>query len=222
MNCWINHVSTNGQLIKHSLDIKVSLSFQHIIKSPQGKFILLDAGTRKVLPYLQQRGIRELYMIINSHPDLDHLQGLEKVAYEMPVRYIGLPHSLLESENYDILLNTARRKNIALLGLESGQDIKVEKDWSIKVLFPEAAASEEDYNNYSLVLRVAYKGFSLLLPGDLEKQGLQTLLETRKLKPCTLTSVLEQSRSCADPDKGCLALLHYFIWVKGKNLTIQH
>ncbi|MDD2621317.1 MAG: ComEC/Rec2 family competence protein, partial [Syntrophomonadaceae bacterium] len=164
-----------------------------LLKSPQGKFILLngggsqfyDVGTRKVLPYLHQRGIRELYMIINSHPDLDHLQGLEKVAHEMPVRYIGLPHSLLESENYDILLNTARRKNIALLGLESGQDIRVEKDWSIKVLFPEAAASEEDYNNHSLVLRVAYKGFSLLLPGDLEKEGLQTLLETRKLKPCT-------------------------------------
>lgn len=168
-----------------------------LLKSPQGKFILLDGGgseffdpgSDKVLPYLHRRGIRELYMIINSHPDLDHLQGLEKVAQEMPVQYIAMPACLADSENYKALKNLARQRNAVLLKLAQGQDICIEKDWLIKVLYPEKDTGGEGYNNRSLVLRVAYKEFSLLLPGDLEKEGLNALLETHRFKFSTIVKV---------------------------------
>ena len=74
-----------------------------LLKSPQGKFILvdgggsqfLDVGAKTVLPYLHYRGIRQLDIMINTHPDIDHLQGLEGVAEQMPVRYLGLPASII-------------------------------------------------------------------------------------------------------------------------------
>ncbi|MEN6326844.1 MAG: DNA internalization-related competence protein ComEC/Rec2 [Syntrophomonas sp.] len=168
-----------------------------LLKSPQGKFILVDGGgsqffdpgSDKVLPYLHRRGIRELYMIINSHPDLDHLQGLEKVAGEMPVQYIAIPACLAEAQEYDLLKNLVRKRNAVLLKLAEGQEINLEKDWMIKVLYPERKAVGEDYNNRSLVLRVAYKDFSLLLTGDLEKEGLNTILQTHQLQPSTVVKV---------------------------------
>lgn len=52
-----------------------------LIKTPRGKFILLDGGgsdfseipDRTLIPYLRHRGIRHVDMVINSHPDTDHL-----------------------------------------------------------------------------------------------------------------------------------------------------
>ncbi len=168
-----------------------------LLKSPQGKFILLDGGgsqffdpgSDKVLPYLHRRGIRELYMIINSHPDLDHLQGLEKVAREIPVQYIAVPACLAGAKDYDMLKSMARKRNAVLVKLAGGQEISIEKDWLINVLYPEKDADEEDYNERSLVLRVAYKDFSMLLPGDLGKEGLNALLQSHRLKPSTIVKV---------------------------------
>lgn len=120
-----------------------------LLKSPQGKFILVDGGgsqffdpgSDKVLPYLHRRGIRELYMIINSHPDFDHLQGLEKVAGEMPVQYIAIPACLAEAKEYDLLKKLARKRSAVLLKLAEGQEIGIEKDWLLKVLYPDRKAN---------------------------------------------------------------------------------
>ena len=54
-----------------------------LLKTPRGRFILVDGGGsdfydvggRIVLPYLHHRGIHELYLLINTHPDKDHLQA---------------------------------------------------------------------------------------------------------------------------------------------------
>lgn len=168
-----------------------------LLKSPAGKFILVDGGgsaffdpgSSKVLPYLHRRGIRELYMIVNSHPDLDHLQGLEKVAKEMPVEYLAIPACLEEATEYEVLKKLAHERDITLLKLSSGQQLGIEKDWLVKVLYPDKKTKGENYNNRSLVLRIAYKDFSLLLPGDIEKEGLQTLLQGKQVKPSTIVKV---------------------------------
>ena len=59
-----------------------------------------DIAHRKLLPYLHYRGIREIWLEVNTHPDTDHLQGLEEVLAEMPVRCAAIPASLATSEKY--------------------------------------------------------------------------------------------------------------------------
>lgn len=115
-----------------------------LLKTPQGKFVLIDGGgsefydvgANTVLPYLHRRGIRELYMLINTHPDWDHLGGLQTVAAQMPVDYIGLPASVFNCKEYIALKDTANRENTPVLPLAKGQYINLEKGLSVKVLNP--------------------------------------------------------------------------------------
>ena len=53
-----------------------------------------DVGGKMVLPYLHRQGICRLEMIINTHPDYDHLGGLLTVAEEIKTGYLGLPESI--------------------------------------------------------------------------------------------------------------------------------
>ena len=39
-----------------------------------------NAGERIVLPYLRSHGVRSIDLIVITHPDLDHIGGLESVA----------------------------------------------------------------------------------------------------------------------------------------------
>ena len=168
-----------------------------LLKTPQGKFILLDGGgstlydvgKTTVLPYLHRRGIRSLSMIINSHPDNDHLQGLESVAEETPIGIIAVPQTLLEAEEYQGLKQTAQRCDIPWTGLSAGQEIKLEEGLSIKVLHPGRDIHPEDNNNQSAVLRISYGNFSALLSGDIEKEAMQSLLEQGAITDTTIVKV---------------------------------
>lgn len=169
-----------------------------LIKTPQGKFILLDGGgstfydvgNNTVLPYLHRRGIRYLHMIINSHPDNDHLQGLESVTKETPVGLIAVPYNLLNAEEYRPLKQTAQRRKVSWQGLSAGQEIKLEKGLRIQVLHPGGDTfKKNNSNNQSVVLRISYGEFSLLLTGDIEKEAMQALLNEGLLNNTTIVKI---------------------------------
>ncbi len=156
-----------------------------LIKTPQGKFILLDGGgshyypvgQKKVVPYLHHRGVRELFMIINSHPDSDHLQGLIEIAAPIPFEYAAVPETLINSEEYEELKTIAWSRGAPVLTAAAGQRINIEEGLGLQVLYPPADLYSDDNNDHSLVLRCEFGDFSLLLPGDLEQEGLQYLTE---------------------------------------------
>ena len=57
-----------------------------LIRSPSGQTVLYDGGRRddQVLEYLREIGVQSLDLVIASHPDADHIGGLEAVidAYQ--------------------------------------------------------------------------------------------------------------------------------------------
>lgn len=121
-----------------------------------------------MLPYLHHRGIRQLDMIINTHPDIDHFQGLEVVAEQMPVRYLGLPASIINCPEYAQIKNTAQTQKTEVISLRAGQTINLEEGLEIKVLYPQMEAYDGDqYNQESVVLQVKYHDFAALLSGDI-------------------------------------------------------
>jgi competence protein ComEC len=168
-----------------------------LIKTPQGKFILLDGGgstlydvgDTTVLPYLHRRGIRSLCMVINSHPDNDHLQGLESVVKETPVGLIAVPQTLLDAKEYGILKQTAQLHKIPWRGLSEGQEIRIEEGLNIQVLQPKMQTDMTDNNNQSVVLRISYGKFSILLTGDIEKEAMQSMLEQGRITAATIVKV---------------------------------
>jgi competence protein ComEC len=168
-----------------------------LMKSPQGKFILVDGGgsqlydvgANTVLPYLHHRGIRQLDMIINTHPDFDHLQGLESVAAEIDVKYLGLPESIKDRKEYKNLMSIANSHRTLTVPLRSGQFIKLEEGLQIKVLHPEGESYPgDDFNQQSVVLQITYGDFSALLSGDITTEVMATVLKKAD-NPITLVKV---------------------------------
>ncbi len=169
-----------------------------LLKSPRGKFVLIDGGGNAlyevgkttVLPYLHRRGIRELTLLVNTHPDNDHLQGVESVAEELAVENIAVPGSLSDCNEYGVLKQIAVRRRLPIISLQSGNEINIEEGLRIKVLHPgNQTFSKNSNNNQSVVLRISYREFSILLTGDIEAEAMQALLDDGQLTPTTIVKV---------------------------------
>lgn len=179
-----------------------------LVKTPQGKFILVDGGgsqfydvgTRKVLPYLKHRGIRTIDLAINTHPDIDHLGGLETVIEGVKVRYVGIPSSLYSCREYTNFKEKGERYGIPLLLLKGGDRLDIEEKVTVQVL-DHGSPALSDFNDQSIVLYLKYREFSAVLCGDLGTEGLQQLTFTHSQTPVTVVKVPHHgSRSSLLPE----------------------
>lgn len=203
-----------------------------LLKTPQGKFILIDGGGSSLydvgrttlLPYLHRRGIRKLSLLLNSHPDNDHLQGIEAAAGEMQVKYIAVPASLANCTEYSVLQEIAVHRRIPILSLAAGQEIHLEKGLGIKVLHPGGRdLLKNSNNNQSVVIRISYKEFSALLTGDIEEEAMQVLLDERRLMATTLVKVPHHgSKSSLIAEFYQQVQPHYAIISVGSNNLFGH
>ena len=165
-----------------------------LLKTPQGKFILIDGGgsefsdigRKKVLPYLHHRGIHHLLMVINTHPDIDHLQGLQSVVEEIPVQYLAIPASLADSPAYDTFKGEAQKKRTPIRGLKRGEGWALDSECRLIVYHPPAGLSDENNNEHSLVMLFKFRDFSALLTGDVNSQVLASLQREGLKGPVTV------------------------------------
>ncbi|NLG33306.1 MAG: DNA internalization-related competence protein ComEC/Rec2 [Syntrophomonadaceae bacterium] len=195
--CLPGSIYNRGKLEVTFIDVGQGDSI--LIKTPRGKFILVDGGgsdfsdpgTRKVLPYLYYRGVRELYLAINTHPDTDHLQGLEAVLKEIPARYIAIPATMVDTEEYRNLRKIAKAGKMPIIPIAGGEPVYTGEKLQIQVLYPPAKAkSLDNANEQSIVMDVRYDGFSTLLTGDIGLESMQELIKNEQLKaPVTVLKI---------------------------------
>lgn len=165
------------------------------IKTPGGKTVLVDGGgsqlfdvgRKVVLPYLHHRGIRSLDLVISTHADIDHLQGLVRVVDAMPVRQLGIPAALANDEGYRPLRDLAAEKNIPTLYLEAGQSLRVEEGMQVEILNPPKQAGGDDANEESVVLSISHGSYTALLTGDVSAARLALMGE--RLDPVTILKI---------------------------------
>jgi competence protein ComEC len=131
----------------------------------------LDAGRAIVLPFLRERGERAIDRLIVSHGDRDHSGGTQALLEALPVASVwsGTPEQLA--------VEAARCR--------SGQAWH----WDgvdFELLHPSGLGGND--NDRSCVLRVASRGASALLTGDIEARSERALL--RRSHPRFATDVL--------------------------------
>ncbi|WP_155116226.1 ComEC/Rec2 family competence protein, partial [Paenibacillus larvae] len=65
------------------LFLDVGQGASQLLVSPNGKTMLIDAGDNDkeqlMLDYMKKYGITKLDIVIGTHPDADHIGGLDKV-----------------------------------------------------------------------------------------------------------------------------------------------
>jgi len=133
-----------------------------------------DAAQIAVLPFLRSRGISTLDTLVVSHADMDHAGGVRSVLDSLRVGNIIAGEPIAAAPNAQ--------------ACSSGQHWQL-GEAQLTVLFPiktesaktaEASVNQERThrlgNNASCVLLIEYHARRLLLTGDIEAAGEQTLL----------------------------------------------
>lgn len=141
-----------------------------LVESPNGS-MLVDGGTASdgdsVVAYLKKRGISSLDLLVNTHPDSDHIGGLADVVRNIKVRrclYTSLPKNLVPDTQESAAFFAALKDS----GIQAEYPKAGAAYWigpvAISVLGP--AVPGQDTNNNSLVLKVTLDKTSFLLMGD--------------------------------------------------------
>ena len=159
-----------------------------VLQLPGGSVWLYDAGRRgsirggvdSVSRYLWSQAIGRIDAIVLSHPDLDHYSLVPGLIERFGAKRFLMADPLLRADHPgEVWLATQlRRSGIEPESIAMGQSWSFGGGCSITVLHPAATASFLNDNAHSVVLAVQYQGMSILLPGDLESDGMQSLLQS--------------------------------------------
>jgi competence protein ComEC len=142
-----------------------------------GNVLLLDAGVdrRGVLrDYLRSRGIHRVDVVIVTHPDRDHFGGLLDLEERVRLGTLLVPTRTRGDSGYERLLARLEAQGTRVVVAGSGTDV-TGLGFGLRVLWPDPVtrglyeAGLMSTNPVSLVALLEYRGFRMLLPGDLDE-----------------------------------------------------
>ena len=156
------------------------------IRGPQGDTFLVDGGSSDVSqvgryrmePFLKSQGTGCLDYVWITHGDEDHVNGVEELLKRQKIgvriKALVLPEKDVWDERLEELGRLAEDCGTSVYVMEEDQTI--EKNGLVfTCLGPGGPAEEEEIpkpgNAASLVLALQYRGFDMLLTGDIEGKG---------------------------------------------------
>lgn len=156
-----------------------------LIKTPAGEYMLVDGGNSEegdnISKFLRNQGVKQLAVIVGTHPHSDHIGGLAKIIDSFPVEKVYLPRVTHNTSAFETLLNAIKSKNLKINTARQGVEIPLE---GIGANFIAPVGEKyEDLNNYSAVIRIDYGDNSFILTGDAEEFSEKEMLASEeKLK----------------------------------------
>ncbi|MDW7651167.1 MAG: DNA internalization-related competence protein ComEC/Rec2 [Bacillota bacterium] len=166
------------------LDVGQGMSIH--IRTPAGKHLLIDAGSGAgfdageniVLPYLRRRRVGMLDLIILTHPHEDHYGGMQAVVCRLPVKGFLSNGDSDDTAAFKKLTDALLANDVPRQCIGAGSRVVLEQDVFLEVLSPPKKRlrhTGDDVNNNSLVMRLTYHEFSLLITGDAEHDAVSRL-----------------------------------------------
>jgi competence protein ComEC len=170
-----------------------------LIELPDGQTVLIDGGGtrdnrfdigRRVLaPYLWNKGIRKLDLVVLSHPHPDHMNGLIAILKKFSVAAVWEGGLDTDLPGYDEFLRTIHDRKIPHRLVSADDPPMMFGEAMISVLHPRRGFDTHDRqaysaeNNRSLVVQIKSAGMELLFMGDVgievEKNILKSMQEMR-------------------------------------------
>lgn len=141
-----------------------------LIRTPKNQYILIDAGNndhgKNVVKYLKHLGVKTLDVMIATHPDADHIGGLDDVLKAFDVKQVYAPKVSNNTETFKDFLTTVKNEGRTIKTAKAGVSLEIE-GIEAEFLSPINEYGDE-LNDWSAVLKVTYKETSFLFAGDAE------------------------------------------------------
>lgn len=148
-----------------------------LIQTPHGRVVLIDGGPGvKVLERLGEElsfWHSDIDLLVLTHPDLDHLEGLVEILPRFRVHRVlmtGIQHG---SKLYGEFLDRLERYDLEVILADPQQDWLLDKGVVLDVISPQpgiALKKVENANDTSIVTRLVYGDSRVLLSGDAEEE----------------------------------------------------
>lgn len=141
-----------------------------LVKSPDGRFLLIDSGESKnigaVINALKGAGAEKLDYVVSTHPHSDHIGGFPKILGQFTVNEvfdIGKPHTTSTYRNY---LEAVRSSGAKFHLARAGVSFMLGSSVKVSFLWPDDDMPN-DINDSSCVLLIEYLQFDALFAGDI-------------------------------------------------------
>lgn len=141
-----------------------------------GGNINYNVGEKVLKEYFLKNGVNQLDYAIATHLHMDHFQGICQLSKVFKIKNL-----VVYKENQikeDELKRKFRCENI--IYFQKGDIIHFDNDNYIKVIGPVddgSGLNEEDENKNSLVIKAVVNGVSVLMTGDIDKEGEKSVIE---------------------------------------------
>lgn len=179
-----------------------------IVELPSGQTLLYDAGhmgtpkgvADSVSSVLWSRGISRIDAVVISHADSDHYNGLPELLNRFEVGSVYVSPVMFHEEPpgvravHDALI----KHHIPLHTLHGGQRLVLGSGVTCEALHPPRRGVIGSDNANSIVLLLEYSGQRILLPGDLERNGLADVLAEEPIA-CSIVMAPHHGSASSNP-----------------------
>jgi competence protein ComEC len=172
----------SGKLVVRFLDIGQGDS--QLIQLPDGGAILIDSGDRgkPTVDLLKQYGVKDLELIIASHPHADHIGELRDVLREFKVKeFWDSGFTEKATKTYTDMLAEIKQQSIKFVAPKQGVTRQF-GNVKLEVVSPPASFIDDDPNNASIVVRMTYGSKRFLFTGDAEIASWKNMMDSEKDK----------------------------------------
>jgi competence protein ComEC len=160
-----------GKLRVIFLDVGQGAS--QLLISPSGKTMLIDAGNndkeKLMLGYMNKYQIKKLDIVIGTHPDADHIGGLDKIIDHLDIGQIYMPKVQSNTKTFESVLTAIKNKELKVSTAKAG--LTLEWDNQVKIYMIAPMKVYNDLNDNSAVVHVVFGKTSFLLTGDAETES---------------------------------------------------
>ena len=171
---------SGDELQVHVLDVGQGDSI--LIVAPGGKTVLVDAGTpgsgKTVLDAMSRYNLKQIDLMVATHAHADHIGGADEVIRATKVVNVLDSQVPNATKNYEDFLKAIKDSGTKYIGAEPGQSFDLGGGANLNVLAPiqpfftkdQLRAGANEPNANSVVTRLDYGDFSMILTGDAEAE----------------------------------------------------
>ena len=172
-----------------------------------GSTTVQNVGKTRLLPFLKSKGWGKVDTIFISHMDKDHVNGVNDLlkCAEINIGRIIISASYtsdkLNCAELEELKELAKMRDIKLFYMKKGDEI-VGKDISFRCIYPTGEEDIKDQNEASIVMRMDYKGLSMLFTGDIAGSTEEKIIDStgKDILDCDILKVCHHGSKNSSTD----------------------
>jgi len=158
-----------------------------ILLTSGGESMLIDAGETgdQVLEYVYGTRQDQLKYLVATHPDADHIGGMDEVLTLMPTHNMLMPNATANTFAFSSMLHAIDSRKLTPIIPQKGDVYSLGKA-KVTVIASEVGSTS---NDSSLVLKAEYGDTSFLFMGDAEESLEQSILNSGTDIQCDVLKV---------------------------------